>query len=180
MDRRKHLVCGRPQTKVNESQTIKKSSGMTGRDPGIGPRTKKWTKNRTEFWKMIRNYRNSKSAWSSMFEDAVLSGGRKIFAFVDAGATTSFVDLEWVQTRGYDYHPKERERSYSSWMEVNCQDLDAVEALTLENGNRIIKVDLEVAKLSGEEDMVIGMDLFEPLGFELLGVPFTWPSQVPL
>ena len=50
------------------------------------------------------------------------------------------------------------------------------EGLTLENGNKVIKVDLEVAKLSGNEDLVIGIDLFKPLGFVLMNIPFSWPS----
>ena len=51
--------------------------------------------------------------------------------------------------------------------------LGAVEGLVLENGIRRIQVDHEVAELKGGKEMVIGMDLFQPLGFEIRGVLFT-------
>jgi hypothetical protein len=54
----------------------------------------------------------------------------------------------------------------------------AVEGLTLENGSRRLKVDLEVADLSGGEEMIIGIDLFEHLGYSLQNIPFTWPGDV--
>ena len=65
---------------------------------------------------------------------------------------------------------------------VQCMDgstvprIGTVEGLRLENGRKAIKVNLEVAKLSGGEELIIGMDLFKPLGYELLNVPFTWPN----
>ena len=37
-------------------------------------------------------------------------------------------------------------------------------------------MDLEVADLEGDEEMVIGRDLFRVLGYEVLNVPFTWPQ----
>ena len=40
----------------------------------------------------------------------------------------------------------------------------------------IIRINLEVAEL-GEEELIIGIDLFESLGYELLGVTFTWPNR---
>ena len=43
--------------------------------------------------------------------------------------------------------------------------------------DKVLRVDLEVADLSGEEEVIIGIDLFEPLGFQILGVPFAWPSR---
>ena len=55
--------------------------------------------------------------------------------------------------------------------------IGAVIGLTLENGSKVLQVDLEVADLSGEEELIIGIDLFGPLGFQVLGVPFAWPLR---
>ena len=52
-----------------------------------------------------------------------------------------------------------------------------VEKLTLENGRRKITVDLEVAELFDEDQLVIGIDLFKQLGYELNGVPYMWPMK---
>src|SRR3954465_2105955 len=37
-------------------------------------------------------------------------------------------------------------------------------------------MDLKVANLSGEEELIVGFDLFKPLGYAVQGVPFTWPE----
>ena len=55
--------------------------------------------------------------------------------------------------------------------------IGVVEGLVLENGQHRIQVDFEVANLEGGEEMVIRMDLFKPLGFEIIGVPFTWQPE---
>ena len=49
--------------------------------------------------------------------------------------------------------------------------IGVVEGLVLENGWHRIQVDFEVANLEGGEEMIIEMDLFKPLGFEIIGVP---------
>src|SRR5690348_5446144 len=38
-------------------------------------------------------------------------------------------------------------------------------------------VDLEVAELFGEDQLVIGIDLFKQLGYELNRVPYMWPIK---
>jgi hypothetical protein len=54
--------------------------------------------------------------------------------------------------------------------------MGAVESLVLENGSKRLRVDLEVADLGGDEELIIGEDLFRPLGYTIQGVPFTWPE----
>jgi hypothetical protein len=54
--------------------------------------------------------------------------------------------------------------------------MGAVESLVLENGSKRLRVDLEVADLGGDEELIIGDDLFRPLGYMIQGVPFTWPE----
>jgi transposase InsO family protein len=47
----------------------------------------------------------------------------------------------------------------------------------LRNGERLIQVELAVVDLHGDE-LLIGSDLFEALGYSILGVPCAWPGQV--
>ncbi len=99
-----------------------------------------------------------------------------MMAFVDNGATNSFVNQKWVERMGWEVTPKAGKIvQFMDGSEI--PRIGVVEGLTLENGHKILQVDLEVAKLSDDEDMVIGMDLFKPLGFELLGVSFAWPTR---
>ena len=50
--------------------------------------------------------------------------------------------------------------------------------MKLENGHSCLDVQLEVADLGDNEDLLIGLDLFKQLGYEIANVPFTWPSAV--
>ena len=46
----------------------------------------------------------------------------------------------------------------------------------LENGQKRVLVDLEVANLEDQETLIIGLDLFKLLGYEISNIPFTWPQ----
>ena len=95
-------------------------------------------------------------------------------AFIDGGATTSFISKSWVLQNKLPIIPKGGKIvQFLSGSELPREGV--VKGLTLENGNRKIIVDLEVATMSGEDQLVIGIDLFEPLGYKLQGVPYTWP-----
>ena len=102
--------------------------------------------------------------------------GQKVMAFVDGGATTSFVDRRWVQRNALPIEP--RSGTLTQFVDGSILPrIGVVTGLTLENGNKVLRVDLEVADLSGDEEVIIGIDLFEPLGFQVLGVPFAWPQH---
>ena len=50
--------------------------------------------------------------------------------------------------------------------------------MKLENGNKNIIITLEVADLSDtSEQLLIGIDLFELLGYKVMGVPFVTPNS---
>ena len=102
--------------------------------------------------------------------------GEKIIAFVDAGSTSSFVNRAWVEKHDIPIVPQGG-KIIQILSKSEEPRIGIVEGLTLENGTKKIKVNLEVGELSGEEELVIGMDLFQPLGYELLNVPFTWPNR---
>jgi len=101
--------------------------------------------------------------------------GDRVMGFVDGGATHSFVSQSWVVKQDIPIIPAQGV-IHQAFDKSSQPRIGRVEGLLLENGTRSIKVDLEVAELHGEEDLIIGMDLFQPLGFELVGVPFTWPQ----
>ena len=102
--------------------------------------------------------------------------GERVIAFVDSGASVSFVSAQLVRSKGWRIAPR-------SGLVQQClakegvPRIGAIEAVILENGGRRIKVDLEVAELAGDKEVIIGVDLFRPLGYSVTGVPFTWPEQ---
>ena len=115
-----------------------------------------------------------KSSAAGLRTPCILNG-EKVIAFVDGGALHSFIDVKWVTKQGLLIAPR---RSVITQFIDRAEKprIGVVEGLVLENGQHRIQVDFEVANLEGGEEMVIRMDLFKPLGFEIIGVPFTWPK----
>ena len=114
-----------------------------------------------------------KSSAAGLRTPCILNG-EKFIAFVDGGASHSFIDVKWVTKQGLPIAP--RRGVITQFIDrAEKPRIGVVEGLVLENGQHRIQVDFEVANLEGGEEMVIGMDLFKPLGFEIIGVLFTWP-----
>jgi hypothetical protein len=84
--------------------------------------------------------------------------GEQVLAFVDSGASVSFVSKALVLRMGWHVSPRDGNVQQCLSGE-QVPRVGAVEGLTLENGSRRLKVDLEVAVLSGGEEMIIGIDL---------------------
>jgi transposase InsO family protein len=104
--------------------------------------------------------------------------GEKVMAFVDSGSDHSFVSINWINK----YHQKIIPLEGTIKLAIDGQSVPRIgylEAATLENGKHIVHLDLEVANLHGDEEILIGRDLFEPLGFYIGGVPFAWPQSPP-
>jgi hypothetical protein len=77
--------------------------------------------------------------------------GQKVMAFVDGGATTSFVDRRWINKNGLTIEPRPGTLTqFVDGSTLPC--LGVVTGLTLENGDKILQVDLEAADLSGKEE----------------------------
>jgi len=94
---------------------------------------------------------------------------------VDAGATTSFIDRRFAERCGWRIAP----RMGNVRQAIDGSEkkrIGVVENLRLENGSRDIVVTLEAVDLSGNEQLILGLDLFRSLGYELRNVPFTWPA----
>jgi len=102
--------------------------------------------------------------------------GERILGFIDCGASHSFISKNWVDQQNLTITPVNGIiRQIIDGSEK--PRLGRLEGVLLENDTKSIMVDLEVASLEGGEELIIGMDLFPVLGFEIRGVPFTWPKQ---
>src|SRR6185436_4888901 len=85
--------------------------------------------------------------------------GEKVIAFVDSGATTSFVSRKFVTDNKLVIQPVTGQiQQFLSGSTV--PRFGMVHQIALENGTRRIKCNLEVADMSGPEPLVIGIDLF--------------------
>ena len=112
---------------------------------------------------------------SGIYTPCVLEGQR-VYAFVDSGASVSFVSKSWVEKMNWKILPRGGVIEQCDGGSA-IQRTGIVEGLLLENGDCKVVVTLEVIDLSGDEEMIIGMDLFPVLGFTIRGIPFTWPSE---
>ena len=101
--------------------------------------------------------------------------GERVIAFVDSGASVSFVSQKLVERMGWPVAPR-LGNIQQCLTGSSTPRLGAVESLVLENGSKRLKVDLEVADLGGEEELIIGDNLFRLLGYRIQGVPITWPE----
>ena len=102
--------------------------------------------------------------------------GQRILAFVDGGASTSFISKNSVDKLGWKVEPLIGVIKLA----LHGMDTPRIGVVTnklLENGHHRFPVKLEVANLGDAEDLIIGLDLFPQLGYEIANVPFTWPSQ---
>jgi hypothetical protein len=102
--------------------------------------------------------------------------GEQVIAFVDSGATDSFVSVDLVRSKGWKITPRSG-FIQQCLSKKGVPRIGAIEDVVFENGDKRIKVDLEVADLAGEEEVIIGVDLFRSLGYTIAGVPFTWPEN---
>ena len=101
--------------------------------------------------------------------------GVSVMGLVDSGASRSFISQQWVNQHKLTVTPAVGViKQFAS--NSSIPRIGRVEGLHLECGRRDLLVDLEVVSMD-DEDLVIGIDLFRPLGFELMAVPFTWPSK---
>jgi len=101
--------------------------------------------------------------------------GVRIIAFVDGGASTSFVSKKFVEKMKWIIEPKPGQL-HQALSGTNILRIGVVKGKLLENGTHSIFADLEVAELGDNETLIIGLDLFTRLSYSIEGVPFTWPQ----
>ena len=103
--------------------------------------------------------------------------GQRVTAFVDGGASNSFVSRKFAKKHNWKWTPVSGSIK-SALVNNTANRIGIVRDKKLENGRKIISADFEVADLGGDEDFIIGLDLFPKLGNEINNVPFTWPQTI--
>jgi hypothetical protein len=112
---------------------------------------------------------------NNLLEVPCVLNNEKVIGLLDTGANVSIIHKELVDKKRWKIDPKSG--TITQAMEGKPQPrIGVVSDVSIEVGDRKIKATLEVAKLSGSVDFIIGMDLFNQLGFKLQNVPFTWPK----
>lgn len=100
--------------------------------------------------------------------------GRLIQAKVDSGANKSVIDRRLVKEMGLTIIPR-RGRLRQAFKQSTMRRLGVVKDVRLENGDKVLSVELEVAYLD-DEKLLIGLDLFKDLDYAIMNIPFTLPA----
>ena len=111
---------------------------------------------------------------SQFLEVPCLINGKKVFGLLDTGANVSVIDMDLVHKFRIKVEPAKG--IINQAFEGNKSPRIGVVRVMLEAGKKKLKVDLEVARLSGETKLIIGMDLFNKLDFKLSNIPIMWPE----
>jgi predicted aspartyl protease len=103
----------------------------------------------------------------------------KIMGLVDTGANVSLIDKSFVEENNWAVTP--RTGSFNQAIEGQAQNrIGQVENVVVRAGKESATIDLDVINLSGNTRFIIGMNLFNKLGFKLSNIPFTWPVSEPI
>ena len=105
--------------------------------------------------------------------------GERFMAMVDSGAETSTVDIKVLEEQGLQELMQpipdgEHEVLRTASDEVTIKRLGTIK-LELAFGEHRMPYKFEV--IDGDDDFIIGRDLFGPLGITVGGLPFAWPSE---
>ena len=101
--------------------------------------------------------------------------GIPIMALVDPGAMVSFIDRDLVRENGWTLSPCVGFiRQAMTGSEI--PRMGKVGDVELRNGSKSIKVTMEVGNLSGGVKVILGLDLFGPLGYQIRNVPILFPT----
>jgi hypothetical protein len=102
----------------------------------------------------------------------------QIFGLVDPGSNVSLIDKKWAEAAGWAISPVEG-HIVQALDKSRQPRIGVCRGVELRNGTNKFKVDLEVADLSQETKLILGMDIFSRLGYSMTGIPFTWPTDPP-
>lgn len=104
-----------------------------------------------------------------------LINGIQVFGFVDGGATHSFISSKFVKLHELPISKRDGNIKQALVGKV-VPRIGIVENVLLENGSKKLYISLEVADLSDNEDLIIGLNLFSELNYEIRNIPITWPQ----
>jgi hypothetical protein len=102
--------------------------------------------------------------------------GNPVMAVVDSGATISILSDKKRREWNLDLLPQEG-LLQGAFNGQHAQSSGKVK-VELRNGETILTTTLRVAELASD-DLLIGTDLFDELGYEIHNVPTRWPDQKP-
>ena len=128
----------------------------------------------SEKTKLLPNKVTNNTTMHCIFTPCLLNG-QKVIAFVDEGADVSFISKTFVEKNGLNI-TKVQGKIIQCLDHSSKDRIGYVDNIVLENSNKKLNVRLEVAELTGIEEVLIGVDLFKSLGYQVTCVPFTWPD----
>ena len=95
---------------------------------------------------------------------------------VDTGANVSIIDIKIVEHNNWTITKVEGEINQAFEGQAQARIGELKNAI-VNAGTYSVKISLEIAKLSGKTEFIIGMDLFNKLGFKLSNIPLFWPQN---
>ena len=119
---------------------------------------------------------NEESSDNSILIPCTING-KRIFGLLDTGANLSIININLVNEMGLTIQPRKGTISQAISGEVKPR-LGIVENLELKAGKTSVIANFDVADLSDDLELIIGMNLFNKLGFQLSNIPFTWPDTI--
>ena len=112
---------------------------------------------------------------SELLTTLCLINGKRLTAMVDSGANASVIDRKWVIANDIPIISSE-EGIIKEGLGTIKSRIGYVENIELRNGHKKINVSMEVADIA-DYDLIIGLDLFEPLSYKITGIPFAYPDS---
>ena len=87
----------------------------------------------------------------------------------------SLIDRKIVEETGWKISP--RYGQITQAFEGRTKPRIGTVVVTLKAGKSTVETELEVADLSSNTELIIGMNLFQKLGFKLGNIPISWPVE---
>ena len=119
---------------------------------------------------------SDKNDESNCIEVPCTVNGERIIGLLDTGSNVSLINEELVQQCQWKITPQTG-RITQAILGEDKQRIGEISNAEIKSGQNTVIGNLEVAKLSGDIKFIIGMDLFNKLGFQLHNIPFSWPEN---
>ena len=103
--------------------------------------------------------------------------GHRLIALLDTGANRTVVDQLLAEEQGWKIAPRKGTITQAE-AEQKVKRIGVIEDTTIKVGGKSWTGPVEVMQLSGDVQLLIEMDTFSTLGFQLNNVPITWPEEV--
>ena len=149
---------------------LTKNCDKTRREPGREVRTIQLVEEKKSTKNSARDATPHDNRPMEGIHTPCIINGVQVTALVDPGAMVSFVDRSWATQNNWVIHPCAGViKQAISGSEV--PRMGEVRGLELWNGEKKLHVTLEAGDLSGGEKIILGLNLFEPLGYQIQNIP---------